>query len=224
MAKKSLPEAALHEGLLPVVGAVGAPSDSVSESDSESEAEYDAEHESASERVEHHLRMTHARWRNLSEERVGGVLSALERIDRLLVWVDRLLYLTQPPATGRIRIVWEKDPSDAERHFPLMVKWVKGKGGRWRYVRLVKPVKAVHGRGGFATHRSEVVKLVQVGMELLKDRSVLVGYLARLGQGWTQKSRVLSEKELELLEEMLVVVDQVNAKGKVRIIPGEVLV
>lgn len=221
MTKTPLPEDPLAEDHL-LVGED--PSDVCSESDSESETEHDAEPESASERVERHLRVTHARWRNLSESRVAGVLNALERIDKLLVWVDRLLYLTQPPATGRIRIAWEKDPSDEERHFPLLVKWIKGKGGRWRYVRLVRPTRAVHGRGGFATHRSEVVKLVQIGMELLKDRSALVGYLARLGQGWTQKSQVLSEKELELLEEMLVVVDQVNAKGKVRIIPGEVLV
>lgn len=221
MTKSPLPEDLL-DGPCPLV--VEGPSDAYSESCSESETEPESEYEPASERVERHLRMTHARWRNLSEERVAGVLNALERIDRLLVWVDRLLYLTQPPATGRIRIAWEKDPSDEERHFPLLVKWIKGKGGRWRYARLVRPTKAVHGRGGFATHRNEVVKLVQIGAELLKDRSALVGYLARLGQGWTQKSRVLSEKELELIEEMLVVVDEVNAKGKVKINPGEVMV
>lgn len=194
-----------------------------SESDSDSEAETSSASESSSERVERHLKLSHERWRDLSEGRVRGVLNALEKIDRLLIWVDRLLYYTQPPATGRIRVVWEKDPSDGKRYFPVMVKWIKVKGGRWRYTRLINPVKAVHGRGGFATYREEVIRLVQIATRLIKDRKVLISYLARLGQGWTQKSRFLSEQELDLIEEMLLVIDKINKKGKIKIETNEVM-
>lgn len=174
-----------------------------------------------SERVDRLLAETHARWRNLSEERLDAILTALERVDRLLVWVDRLLYWTQPPATGRLRIVWERDPSDARR-YPVLVKWVKGRSGRWRYERLQRPSKAVRGKGGFATHREEVERLVSLAMELMNDRSALVGYLGRLGQGWSQKKPVLSEREVAVANAMLDIVDSVNAKGTVRIRPESV--
>jgi hypothetical protein len=175
-----------------------------------------------SERVDRLLAETHARWRNLSEERLDAILTALERVDRLLVWVDRLLYWTQPPATGRLRIVWERDPSKDGRRHPVLVKWVKGRSGRWRYERLQRPSKAVRGKGGFATHREEVERLVGLAMELMDDRSALVGYLGRLGQGWSQKKPVLSEREVAVANAMLDIVDSVNAKGTVRIRPESV--
>jgi len=169
--------------------------------------------ETYSERSLKRVHQTHQRMKFLSEEKINGVLSGIQRLDRLLMWIDRLLYKTQPPTSGRIRLEWKRSQDDPSRFNPRWVQWIHVGGSRWRCEPLgPRPARSVRSAHGFQTHRSEVIELVKIGSEALKHRAVLMGYLADLGRGWTQKERHLSEAEDHLLGRMFDVVDAVNAK------------
>lgn len=161
--------------------------------------------------------------RHLSEVRLAVLLDDLEKIDRLLLWTDGLLYRTQPPGNGRIRVGWLRDDGESELYRPRLVKWLRLRNGKWRYRVLSRAGKAVSGRGGFATHREEVGVLIEAASELMRHRADLVGYIADLGRGVTQKNRYLSGRVVDVIEVLYRVVDAANAKGIVTVDADEVM-
>lgn len=181
------------------------------------------------ERLERRLTTMHQALRRRAEEQLDERLTAIERLDRLLVWADRLLYWSQPPATGRIRVAWQKKSvaSDTLAVTPKLVSWIKinrlpGRE-RWRSRVLVKPRNAIHGRGGFALHRDEVEALVVLADDLLAQRATLMAQLGNAGRSWTQKRRVVSAQEATVIETLLAVIKRLNAKGLVQLVADDVL-
>ncbi|MCK7579557.1 MAG: hypothetical protein MZV65_30175 [Chromatiales bacterium] len=145
-------------------------------------------------------------------------MCGIEKLDKLLPWTDRRLKASQPPATGRIRIVWRRKEEESNQYRPRLVKWIKLGGtksgkDRWRYRVLLRPTKAVRAKGGFSTHRDEVLDLVEIAQELIEHRKALIGYITNFGRGWTQKERYLSEREQEIIYDLAAILGSINEKG-----------
>ena len=165
--------------------------------------------------------------KTVSEQRLSDVMYGIEKLDKLLLWTDRLLYASQPPATGRIRIVWRRKEEESNQYRPRLVKWIKLGGtksgkDRWRYRVLLRPTKAVRAKGGFSTHRDEVLDLVEIAQELIEHRKALVGYITNFGRGWTQKERYLSEREQEIIYDLAAILGSINEKGVMQLDAEEV--
>lgn len=153
-----------------------------------------------------------------SEKRLEDVLHGIEKLDKMLLWTDRLLYASQPPTTGRIRIVWTRKSEDSNQYRPRLVKWIKIGGtkngrDRWRYRVLLRPTKAVRAKGGFSTHRDEVLDLIEIAQELIEHRKALVGYITQMGRSFTMKERHLSEREQEIIYDLAAILGSINEKG-----------
>lgn len=153
-----------------------------------------------------------------SEQRLKDVMHGIEKLDKMLLWIDRLLYASQPPTTGRIRIVWTRKEEESNQYRPRLIKWIKIGGtksgqDRWRYRILSRPTRAVRAKGGFSTHRDEVLELVEIAQELMEHRKALIGYITNFGRGWTQKERYLSERETEIIADLVEILKSINEKG-----------
>lgn len=153
-----------------------------------------------------------------SEQRLIKVMHGIEKLDKMLMWTDRLLYASQPPTTGRIRVVWTRKGEESNQYRPRLVKWIKIGGtksgaDRWRYRILSRPTRAVRAKNGFSTHRDEVLDLVEIAQEIIEHRKTLVGYITNFGRGWTQKERHLSERETEIIADLVDILESINKKG-----------
>lgn len=183
--------------------------------------EHETTLETSLQKFDSRMQLTLAALRTKSQTQLDEILDFIRRIDKQLQWLDMMLYYTQPPATGRIRIVWTREHADSQIYRPRLVSWklVSIKAGKelWRYRMLVKPTKAVRGKGGFATHRAEVVKLVALAADLIKEHNALTSYLSNLSQAWIMKERYLSDKEIETVNEIILLIDRINEKGKLHL-------
>lgn len=177
--------------------------------------------ETAFQRFDTRMQMTLEALRTKSQSQLDEILDYTRRIDKLLQWIDRLLYYAQPPATGRIRVVWTRESADTSIYRPRLVSWtlVSVKNGKelWRYRVLSKPTKAVRGKGGFAIYRAEVVQLVEIAAGLIKEHVALTAYLSNLSQAWIMKERHLSDKEIETVNNLVLLIDRINAKGNLNL-------
>lgn len=163
-----------------------------------------------------------------AERRLKDVMHGIGKLDKMLLWTDRLLYASQPPTTGRIRIVWRRREDESNQYRPRLVKWIKIGGtksgkDRWRYRVLSRPTKAVRAKGGFSTHRDEVLELVEIAQELIEHRKALVGYITNFGRGWTQKERYLAERETEIIDDLVAILQSINEKGVMQLDVKQVL-
>ncbi|BCU08341.1 hypothetical protein [Allochromatium tepidum] len=163
----------------------------------------------------------------VSEQRLSDVMYGIEKLDKLLLWTDRLLYASQPPTTGRIRIMWRRREEESNQYRPRLVKWIKlggTKNGRcrWRYRVLLRPTKAVRAKGGFSTHRDEVLDLIEIAQELIEHRKTLVGYITNFSRGWTQKDQHLSDREQAIIYDLAAILGSINEKGVMQLDPKEV--
>lgn len=163
----------------------------------------------------------------LSRQRLSTMLFFVKKLDKLLFWVDRLLYYSQPPTTGRVRIVWLRDDGTSELYRPKLVSWIRVNGSgdreRWRYRILSRPIKAVRAKGGFAKHREEVEELVKLAQELMKHRATITGYIGDLGRAWTQKERYLNEHQNEYFLILTDIIERINQKGVIHIDSHQIL-
>jgi len=139
-------------------------------------------------------------------------------IDTILHWIDRVLYRIQPPASGRIRIIWRQKKAPALYYWPKLVSWYKAgqhKNGRtlWRYRELSRPTRSVRGKGGFAEHQPEVLQLTALAQSLIQERSDLCGLYGNFNRAATQKLRFVSGRQSEALDTLIATVHAINAKG-----------
>lgn len=107
------------------------------------------------------------------ERGVDGLLSSVQMLNRSILAVDRLLWRLQPPATGRIRVLWRKTPSrsDGDAVEPYLVKWKQVRRG-WQTIRLgTRAEKSVESWGGFERHSDEVREAVLLAKRLIARRS-----------------------------------------------------
>jgi hypothetical protein len=135
-------------------------------------------------------------------------------IDKLILACDRFLYKSQPPSSGRIRVSWEV--YENQRYHPVIVRWVKTRNNKWRYESLSRPTSAVSVKGGFKTHRDEVLDTVKLIQQLISHRNDVLGYMKNLGRGVTQKDRVVTAFEDTVLLTLVELVNSVNSKGVVK--------
>lgn len=87
------------------------------------------------------------------QEFIEDILRLVSNIDKLLLACDRLLYKSQPPSSGRIRVSWEH--SENQRYNPVIVRWKRTRNNKWRYDRLSRPTSAVSSKGGFLDDKQE---------------------------------------------------------------------
>lgn len=124
-------------------------------------------------------------------ERLRQRLEMLDRLERLICLVDRVLRITQPPKSGKIGIRWwllsgrgaahahlievhDRTPGMADlsrmRH-PVLVKWLRSDRiqGRWRAVPL-KQVRAtlIDRNGTSGINHAVTVDLARLGSDLIK--------------------------------------------------------
>lgn len=158
---------------------------------------------------------------NLESLRIKGqefmedILRLVSNIDKLLLACDRLLYKSQPPSSGRIRVSWEH--SENQRYNPVIVRWKRTRNNKWRYDRLSRPTSAVSSKGGFLTHRDEVLVTLKLIQQLIAHRNDVLGYLKNLGQGLTQKDKSVELCEDTVLLTLIDLVKSVNSKGVVKL-------
>lgn len=157
----------------------------------------------------------------VAKQRILSMLFFIKKLDKLLLWIDHLLCYSQPPTTGRIRIVWLRDDSTSALYRPKLVSWIRvnGAGGseRWRYRILSRPLKAIRAKGGFSKHREEVKELVALAQEVMKHRATITGYIGDLGRGWTQKEQYLYGRQNDYFLVLVDVIESINNKGVVHI-------
>lgn len=65
-----------------------------------------------------------------------NTVDLLQRIDTLLLQMDYILNIAQPPLTGKIRIEWPKDKRGRMRPVPVVWTRLRGTEVRFRYEKL----------------------------------------------------------------------------------------
>jgi hypothetical protein len=157
---------------------------------------------------------------------LSEITESLYRLDRQIIWIDKLLYYSQPPAAGRIRISWERTRGFEDRYQPVWVQWVskKSPSGKtlWRYKYLSLPKNSVKSIGGFQVHREEVLSIIDLGQILFRHRRDLINYLADLDRAWTQKRRRIASEDRERAESLREIIARINGKGVVSISEGDI--
>lgn len=179
------------------------------------------EWETQAERFERRVSENLDSLRAIGEGFLEDILRLVGNIDKLILACDRFLYKSQPPSSGRIRVSWEL--YENQRYHPVIVRWVKTRNNKWRYERLSRPTSAVSSKGGFNTHRAEVLVTVKLIQQLISHRSDALGYMKNLGRGVTQKDRVVTVFEDTVLLTLVDLVDSVNSKGVVKLDIDELL-
>jgi hypothetical protein len=179
------------------------------------------EWETQAERFERRVSENLDSLRAIGEGFLEDILRLVGNIDKLILACERFLYKSQPPSSGRIRVSWEL--YENQRYHPVIVRWVKTRNNKWRYERLSRPTSAVSVKGGFKTHRDEVLDTVKLVQQLISHRNDVLGYMKNLGRGVTQKDRVITAFEDTVLLTLVELVNSVNSKGVVKLNIDELL-
>ena len=72
------------------------------------------------ERFERRMERSNHELKTRMEHQMTEILEAIQRMNRMLMWIDRLLRWTQPPATGRIRLEWIRPTKATDRYSPKL--------------------------------------------------------------------------------------------------------
>ncbi|WP_018871400.1 hypothetical protein [Thioalkalivibrio sp. ALgr3] len=109
------------------------------------------------------------------QQGAADLARAVRMLNRWIVATDRVLWRLQPPATGRIRVQWDrKSGSDGRSLTPILVRWKKVRGG-WQTERLgPRAENSVTRWGGFERHADEVRDAVLLAKRLIAKRSDVV--------------------------------------------------
>lgn len=179
------------------------------------------EWETQAERFERRVSENLDSLRAIGEGFLEDILRLVGNIDKLILACDRFLYKSQPPSSGRIRVSWEL--YENQRYHPVIVRWIRTRNNKWRYERLSRPTSAVSSKGGFMTHRAEVLVTVKLIQQLISHRSDVLGYMAHLGRSMTPKDKSVTAFEDTVLLTLVDLVDSVNSKGVVKLDIDELL-
>lgn len=131
-------------------------------------------------------------------EATGRVLATLDRMERLLTLVDRVLRVSQPPVPGNIGIRWWHRNGRDELRFPVLVTWVRLRNGRWRSRRLPQVRKdRINREGSAAINAEQTYHLALLASRLIK---VYEGLAAQLGMSLTVLNRSHAKADHPLAE------------------------
>lgn len=138
---------------------------------------------------------------------LSGMVQALERMERMLVLVDRVLRISQPPKTGKLGVRWWLLRGGESVRRPVLVEWKMLRNGRWRskrVLRLNKPGKA-GAPGGKDTSwvcQDETYRLGVMAGRLIKGYNEVADRLRDTAAG-LNRSHWRAQQPLNLLEEQL---------------------
>ena len=117
----------------------------------------------------------------------AAVVARLDELERLLILIDRVLRVSQPPIIGKIGLRWWlRNGSDEIRH-PVLVTWVRLRNGRWRSKRLPQVRRdRISKEGTSGMNHEETYHLALLASRLIK---VYDGLVAQLGMSITALNR-----------------------------------
>jgi hypothetical protein len=138
--------------------------------------------------------------RNIAEG-ARQLVEVLERYERLLVLADQVLRVSQPPTPGKIGIRWWLLRGGDVLRVPVVVRWFKVRGGRWRGVKVeqIRRDRLIK-EGAAALNHETTYHLGLMANRLIRSYqdgvSQLYDLVDGLNKSYRDHRRVLTEAEL----------------------------
>ena len=148
----------------------------------------------------------------------ADLVSQMQRMERLLTLMDRLLRVSQPPKLGKIGLRWWKLSGHDATRTPVLVTWTRLRSGGWK-ARPLKQVRRdrINREGASALCADETYVLAMAATALIREymrvRSDLFEVTRRLNRVHDHAAHTLDDMEAKARAAHMIVTKKLLKAG-----------